>query len=77
QITDDLLDATGDEGRAGKKVGKDAARNKLTYPGLLGVEESRARAESLGREAVALLEPLGEDARRLRELAEFVLTRDR
>ena len=62
---------------APEKVGKDAARNKLTYPGLLGVEESRRRAESLGREAIAHLEPLGDDARRLRELVTFVLTRDR
>jgi geranylgeranyl diphosphate synthase type II len=77
QITDDLLDVTGDAGRTGKKVGKDAGRNKLTYPGLLGVEESRARAEALGREARELLQPLGPAAGRLHDLVTFVLTRDR
>lgn len=77
QITDDLLDATGDARRMGKKAGKDAGRNKLTYPGLLGVEESRARAEALGREARDQLKPLGPAASRLHDLMTFVLTRDR
>ena len=51
QVTDDLLDAEGSADRAGKRVGKDAARGKLTYPGLLGVEASRAKATELGHEA--------------------------
>ena len=75
QITDDLLDATGRADDAGKRVGKDAARNKLTYPGLLGVEESRARAAGLIDEARRLIAPL--NAPRLDELLTFVLTRDR
>jgi geranylgeranyl diphosphate synthase, type II len=59
QITDDLLDVEGSADQTGKRVGKDAARGKLTYPGLLGVEESRRRAERLCREARAQLAPLG------------------
>jgi geranylgeranyl diphosphate synthase type II len=77
QITDDLLDVTGNASQTGKKVGKDAGRNKLTYPGLLGVEESRRRAEALGREARELLKPLGPAASKLHELVTFVLARDR
>jgi geranylgeranyl diphosphate synthase type II len=77
QITDDLLDAVGDAGAAGKAVGKDAARGKLTYPGLLGVAESRRRAEALGEEARGHLAAFGPAARRLDELVTFVLTRDR
>ncbi|HEY8505679.1 MAG TPA: farnesyl diphosphate synthase, partial [Gemmataceae bacterium] len=50
QITDDLLDVEGSREKAGKQVGKDARLGKLTYPGLLGVEESRRRAERLCRE---------------------------
>jgi len=46
QITDDLLDVESRAEVAGKGVGKDAERGKLTYPGLLGVEESRRRAET-------------------------------
>ena len=63
--------------QAGKRVGKDAARGKLTYPGLLGVAESRQRAEALGREARGFIAAFGPAARRLGELVSFVLTRDR
>jgi geranylgeranyl diphosphate synthase type II len=77
QITDDLLDVEGQAGEVGKRVGKDAARGKLTYPGLLGVEESRQRACRLGEEAIAHLASFKEEGSRLRELVSFVLTRDR
>jgi len=77
QITDDLLDVEGSADQTGKRVRKDAARGKLTYPGLLGVEESRRRAERLCREAREQLAPLGPDAGRLLDLASFVLQRDR
>jgi geranylgeranyl diphosphate synthase type II len=77
QITDDLLDVEGEVEHAGKRVGKDAARGKLTYPGLLGVEESRRLARVLGREALACIGHLEGGARRLEELVSFVLTRDR
>jgi geranylgeranyl diphosphate synthase type II len=77
QITDDLLDVQGHAEAAGKRVGKDAARGKLTYPGLLGLAESRARAEALGRQAAECLAPLGRPAGRLLALVEFVLARDR
>jgi geranylgeranyl diphosphate synthase type II len=77
QITDDLLDVEGRADSAGKKVGKDAARNKLTYPGLLGVEESRRRAQKLGTEANAAVAGFGKAAEPLSGLVAFVLTRDR
>ena len=75
QVTDDLLDVEGTADKAGKRVGKDAARGKLTYPGLLGVEESRRKAAELGRQAVAAAERLG--SRWLAELARYVVTRER
>ncbi len=62
QVTDDLLDVESTAEQAGKRVGKDAARGKLTYPGLLGVEESRRRAAELGQHAVAAAERLGQAA---------------
>jgi geranylgeranyl diphosphate synthase type II len=77
QIVDDLLDVEGHSDQTGKRVGKDAARGKLTYPGFLGVAESRQRAERLGHEAVEALAPLGPAAVRLRELVDYVLKRDR
>ena len=77
QITDDLLDVEGSEEQTGKRVLKDAARGKLTYPGLLGAEESRRRAEQLGREASRHLALLDEKGERLVALFEYVLRRDR
>jgi len=43
QIADDILDVEGTSETLGKTAGKDAASRKLTYPGLLGIEESRRR----------------------------------
>jgi geranylgeranyl diphosphate synthase type II len=77
QITDDLLDVEGQAEQAGKRVQKDAARGKLTYPSFLGVAESRRRAERVGQQAVEYLQPLGPAAGRLRELVSLVLKRDR
>jgi geranylgeranyl diphosphate synthase type II len=77
QITDDLFDVEGSAEQTGKRVQKDAGRGKLTYPGLLGVAESRRRAEALCAEACRLLEPLGAAGERLARLARFVVERDR
>jgi geranylgeranyl diphosphate synthase type II len=72
QIVDDLLDVAGQEGQVGKRINKDRKRGKVTYPGLLGVAESRARAATLIAQAGAAVAPLGERAAPLRDLAEFV-----
>lgn len=77
QITDDLLDACGDAAAAGKRVGKDACQGKLTFPGLLGIEQSTRRAEQLIGEACRALLPLGARAAGLEALAEMVLERNR
>ena len=74
QITDDLLDVESTADKAGKRVGKDAARGKLTYPALLGVEESRRKAAELGQQAVKAAEQLGSPL--LAALAQYVVTRD-
>ena len=76
QIADDLLDVTGDSVKLGKNVGKDATLGKMTYPGLLGIDASRRRADDLIREACHLLEPFGRRAHQLAELAQFVTRRD-
>jgi geranylgeranyl diphosphate synthase type II len=77
QITDDLIDVEGNAGDSGKAVGKDAARGKLTYPGLLGIEESRRRAQTLANEAIAAVAPLGAVGEPFLHLMRFVLARDR
>lgn len=75
QITDDLLDVSGNEQDLGKRAGKDADRGKLTFPGLLGVDESRKRAQQLIAEALAAIAALGPQAEGLEALARAVLER--
>jgi geranylgeranyl diphosphate synthase type II len=77
QIVDDLLDVGGQEASVGKRLGKDRRRGKVTYPALLGMEESRRRAAELIEQACAALEPFASAAAPLRELAEFVGRRSR
>jgi geranylgeranyl diphosphate synthase type II len=75
QIADDLLDIHGDEASLGKRVGKDSKHGKLTFPGLLGIEESQFRAQRLIDEACTALDPLGEKRAGLEALARYVLER--
>jgi geranylgeranyl pyrophosphate synthase len=74
---DDLLDVGGQEQNVGKRLGKDSERGKATYPALLGIEESRRRAEQLISRACQELDIFGQSAAPLRELAEFVGRRTR
>ncbi|MDB5920851.1 MAG: geranyl transferase [Massilia sp.] len=75
QVVDDVLDATADSATLGKTAGKDAAANKPTYVSILGLEESKLLAEKLRRAAHDALAPFGEQALRLRELADLIVQR--
>jgi geranylgeranyl diphosphate synthase type II len=75
QIADDILNVEGDRALLGKGTGSDAARGKVTFPSLLGIEASRARAEALIGEAVASLASFDERAAPLRLIALYILER--
>ena len=77
QITDDLLDVHSSEAAMGKRVGKDAKQGKLTFPGLLGLDQSAQHAQQLVLEACEALTPFGADAEGLQTLARYVLERNR
>jgi geranylgeranyl diphosphate synthase, type II len=77
QITDDLIDVEGSAETTGKRTQKDAARGKLTYPGVLGLDESRRHARELAAKAEQHLRPLGDAANRLAALLRSTLARDR
>ena len=75
QVADDVLDATADAAALGKTAGKDAQAGKSTYVARLGVAGARAAAERLAARATARLEPFGEAATRLADLARYVVER--
>lgn len=75
QVVDDILDVEESSAALGKTAGKDDAQKKVTYPAVFGVEKSREIAEKLASQAMASLEPYGDRARNLREMAEFLIRR--
>ncbi len=76
QISDDILDVQGHEESTGKRVNKDQRQGKLTFPGLLGMDESLRRAQSLIDEACEAIACFGSQAGKLDALARFVLERN-
>jgi len=75
QIVDDILDVEGDPRLLGKTVGGDEARRKPTYPAVVGLPASYARAAELHAAALAALEPFGAPAALLRWLAGYIVDR--
>ena len=75
QIADDLLDLTGDPGQMGKAAGQDQVRGKMTYPQVAGPAAAKESGWQLVQEARELLEPLGEPAWPLRDLAWYIMER--
>lgn len=75
QVVDDVLDATADTTTLGKTAGKDAVDQKPTYVSILGLDESRALAQKLREDARRALLPFGDNAQRLRELADLIVQR--
>ncbi len=76
QVADDILDIEGDQEQLGKPVGSDVWQQKSTYPGLLGLEESRQLGNQLVHRAVQALSPYsGKQAGFLQDLAYYVMQR--
>lgn len=75
QVVDDVLDATADSATLGKTAGKDAANDKPTYVSILGLPQSIALADQLRSDAHQALQPFGERAQRLRDLADLIVQR--
>jgi farnesyl diphosphate synthase len=75
QVVDDLLDAEASTATLGKTAGKDAKHGKATYVSLMGLARARELAEELRAQAQAALGGLGAPARRLSELADFIVLR--
>ena len=75
QIIDDVLDVTQSSSQLGKTAGKDTAADKATYPSIYGVEESLRKADALVTSGCDALDPFGDRAGTLKELAHFLVAR--
>lgn len=75
QIADDILDVEGNMEDIGKNIGGDAKKGKVTYPAILGVDESRKRARELVDIAIKSLKDFDEKAEPLRAIARYIVER--
>jgi geranylgeranyl pyrophosphate synthase len=75
QITDDLLDRTRTTAQLGKTAGKDVASGKATYPGNLGIEETRILAREVYDKAASVLARFERPTDLLEKISTFLLTR--
>jgi len=77
QIVDDLLNVEGTPEQLGKAAGSDAERQKATYPSLFGVEGTRRQAGEAVKAALEALSLFDHRAEPLREIARYILNRNR
>ncbi len=77
QVQDDILDIEGETEVIGKPQGSDIARDKPTYPNLLGLAGARRIAAELRAEALTGIESLGEAGEPLRFMADYITQRNR
>ncbi|WP_223472549.1 MULTISPECIES: (2E,6E)-farnesyl diphosphate synthase [unclassified Pseudomonas] len=75
QVQDDILDVESDTQTLGKRQGADIARDKPTYPALLGLDAAKAYARELRDQALAALRPFDAAAEPLRDLARYIVER--
>ena len=75
QVVDDVLDHAASSATLGKTAGKDLQQNKATYVSAMGLARARELAQELRRDAHEALDGFGGKARRLRELADFIVLR--
>jgi len=75
QVVDDILDIVSTTEQLGKDAGSDIENGKATYPSILGLEESKAKALELYESSIATLDSLSCDTRILRAIAAFIITR--
>jgi len=75
QIADDILDVTQTSEQLGKTAGKDVKADKATYPSLYGLEKATQMADQLVQEGCDALNPYGDRAATLKEIAYYLVQR--
>ena len=76
QVADDILNIEGDPEKMGKAAGSDILNDKMTFPAIIGLDESKKYAKKLVEEAVEALAGFDEYARPLRSIAKYIIKRD-
>ena len=77
QITDDILDVTGDAAILGKSIGSDIKNAKSTYVTLTTLDEAKRYAQSAVDEALTALENFGTEADFLRDIVRYLVAREK
>jgi len=75
QVQDDILDIQGDTETLGKQQGADIAAGKPTYPSIIGMDAAKQKLFKLHQKAIDSLADFGEEAKLLREIADFIVKR--
>ena len=75
QVQDDILDVESDTATLGKRQGADIARDKPTYPALMGLDGAKAYALELRDQALNALQSFDTTADPLRALARYIVER--
>lgn len=75
QIRDDILDIEASSEQLGKTAGKDAAQNKSTYPGLLGMGQAKQLLNDYADRMQSSLSSLQRDTYALKQIADFAVNR--
>jgi farnesyl diphosphate synthase len=77
QVVDDILDATASTETLGKTAGKDADADKATFVSAMGISRAKGFADELLADALGSLDVVAERGERLRQIARYVVARDR
>lgn len=75
QITDDILDIEGKKEDIGKNTGMDIKKGKKTYPGIIGMDESKKKVNELIEDSIGAISIFDDKADPLREIAKFIINR--
>ena len=77
QIRDDLLDVTSTTKKLGKKTNKDKKAGKKNFVSILGKDRAKKQLEFLANQAIKHLESFDDKANMLREVARFIVERNK
>ena len=75
QIQDDIIDIESPSSISGKDQGSDEEQDKITYPSLAGLKESKLRAQDLARQGKEILQLISKNTDNLSSLADYIVSR--